>query len=91
MIAPRRPDSAPVFGPAARRATACLLVAAAILSLPSCASRPAPISPREDFPFDPREGLAPPFSRAVEKGWRSLAAGDAARALAEFSEAPVDA
>ncbi|HEY7575744.1 MAG TPA: tetratricopeptide repeat protein [Thermoanaerobaculia bacterium] len=73
-----------------RRAASLLLPAAILGVLSACASRPSPIAIREDFPFDPREGLTPPFPGAVERGWESLAAGDPATALERFARAPFD-
>jgi tetratricopeptide (TPR) repeat protein len=68
-----------------RVALVAALVATAALWLARCASAPPP--PSDGFPLDPREGLAGPFDEAVGKGWRELAAGNAARAETEFRRA----
>ncbi|HEY7863003.1 MAG TPA: tetratricopeptide repeat protein, partial [Thermoanaerobaculia bacterium] len=68
-----------------------LLPAVILSGFLGCASQPSPVSTRNDFPLDPREGLAAPFPRAVETGWEALAAGDAAAALEQFAVAPIEA
>ncbi len=50
-----------------------------------CAS--TPVTVRDAFPLDPREDLPGPFPAGVERGWKALVAGNAARAAAEFSAA----
>jgi tetratricopeptide (TPR) repeat protein len=54
----------------------------------SCATAPPAPGPRDKFPLDPREGLEGPFDPAIESGWKSLVAGDAAAARREFAAAP---
>jgi tetratricopeptide (TPR) repeat protein len=54
----------------------------------SCATAPTAPPPRDRFPLDPREGLTGPFDPAIEAGWKSLLAGDAAAARREFAAAP---
>jgi tetratricopeptide (TPR) repeat protein len=53
----------------------------------SCATTPLSAPPRDQFPLDPREGLAGQFPPEVGTGWEALLAGDAARARAEFLKA----
>ncbi|HTR03753.1 MAG TPA: hypothetical protein VMN82_11195 [Thermoanaerobaculia bacterium] len=67
----------------AGRLGAALLLAA---SAQRCASSSATAA-RDAFPLDPREGLPGPFDDAVGEGWKSLLAGDAARASADFARA----
>jgi tetratricopeptide (TPR) repeat protein len=83
-------DRAPRAGAFRRRAVG-LLPAVILSGFLGCASQPSPVSTRNDFPLDPREGLAAPFPRAVETGWEALAAGDAAAALEQFAVAPIEA
>jgi tetratricopeptide (TPR) repeat protein len=52
-----------------------------------CATPPRPTSARDQFPLDPREGLAGPFPAGVETGWEALLAGNSAKARSEFARA----
>ena len=67
----------------AGRFGAALLFAAAASR---CASSSSTAS-RDAFPLDPREGLPGPFDDAIGEGWKSLLAGDTARASADFARA----
>lgn len=92
---PFRLSPYPASGRKFRRAVALVLACAAIVFGSSyCASSgagggeaPAPAGKADVFPLDPREELAGPFSDGVERGWRALAAGDAAEAEREFLHA----
>jgi tetratricopeptide (TPR) repeat protein len=52
-----------------------------------CATPPRPAPARDQFPLDPREGLAGPFPAGVEAGWEALLAGNSAKARSEFARA----
>lgn len=61
--------------------------AAILLLAVSCATPPKPPPPRDRFPLDPREGASGAFPPDAQEGWKSLLAGDAVGARAEFDVA----
>ncbi|HTO76326.1 MAG TPA: tetratricopeptide repeat protein [Thermoanaerobaculia bacterium] len=61
--------------------------AAIVLLASSCATPPKAPPPRDRFPLDPREGASGAFPPDAQDGWRSLLAGNASGARAEFEVA----
>lgn len=72
------------------RFTALVLLLAAALLAPGCATRTGEVAPRDRFPLDPREELSGPFPEAVDRGWAELVRGDVSGALADFGAARRD-
>jgi tetratricopeptide (TPR) repeat protein len=62
------------------------LLALLLLSA-SCATAPRAPAPSDQFPLDPREGLAGPFPAGVREGWEALSGKHLARAREQFQKA----